>query len=282
MRKIIFLDIDGTLTMPVNHVPRSARDACAAARKAGCLLFLCTGRAMTEIPPVVSSIGFDGIVSSGGARIHLNGELIYTASFQKSDMEQIAAFLDGREIAFTYECPGLVVASRFFYAYYDKLARRGLKNFLLAAAQRHFWKKFGIRDLSTAGDAWRGTVCKLVYLSDDTQNEEILKEIARRFGPLCEVFSGSIPGIPGGEIGPKGVHKGAAVELLARRLGADLQDVYAFGDSDNDRTMIAAAGHGIAMGNATPSLKAIACGVTDRADRDGLAKGFKKYGLIPE
>jgi len=218
-------------------------------------------------------------VSSGGARIHLNGEVIYSAAFKREDMEQIAAFLDGRGIAFTYECPGIIVASRYFYAYYDKMAHSGLRGFLAALAHRHFWKKFGIQEKPEEG-AWRDAVCKLVYVAGKGDAEGLLEEITRRFGPICEVFSGSIPGMEGGEISPKGVHKGAAVEFTAKRLGVDLSDVYAFGDSDNDRTMIAAAGHGIAMGNAAESLKAIAGEVTDRVDRDGLAKAFKKHGLV--
>ncbi|MCB9992089.1 MAG: HAD family hydrolase [Hyphomicrobiaceae bacterium] len=60
------------------------------------------------------------------------------------------------------------------------------------------------------------------------------------------------------EIGPTGVSKGAALRALCRVADFDLANVAAIGDSENDLSMIAAAGHGVAMGNAIPAVKAAA------------------------
>jgi len=54
----------------------------------------------------------------------------------------------------------------------------------------------------------------------------------------------------------------------------------AFGDAQNDESMIRAVGYGIAMGNAVDSLKEIAFDVTDDCDSDGIAKALYKY--LPE
>ena len=53
-----------------------------------------------------------------------------------------------------------------------------------------------------------------------------------------------------------------------RGLGA--ADVCAVGDERNDLTMIAAAGLGVAMGNAHESLRDVADWTTGPADADGL------------
>lgn len=51
--------------------------------------------------------------------------------------------------------------------------------------------------------------------------------------------------------------------------------IVAVGDEANDVEMIAGAGLGIAMGNATPSLKAVADAVTADHDHDGLAQALE-------
>jgi hydroxymethylpyrimidine pyrophosphatase-like HAD family hydrolase len=53
------------------------------------------------------------------------------------------------------------------------------------------------------------------------------------------------------------------------------EQVIAVGDEANDAEMIASAGLGIAMGNATPELKALADQVTRGHDQDGLAEALE-------
>ncbi|MCO5533671.1 HAD hydrolase family protein, partial [Enterococcus faecium] len=48
-KKIIFLDVDGTLCDDAGNVPESARQAITAAHKKGHEFFLCTGRSKAEI-----------------------------------------------------------------------------------------------------------------------------------------------------------------------------------------------------------------------------------------
>lgn len=69
-QKIIFLDIDGTLTESgSNEVPESAAWAAEQARKQGHYVFLCTGRNYDMLLPLLK-YEFDGIVgSSGGCQI---------------------------------------------------------------------------------------------------------------------------------------------------------------------------------------------------------------------
>lgn len=43
MKKIIFLDVDGTIVDYDNHIPDSAKIAIQQSRKHGHLVFLCTG-----------------------------------------------------------------------------------------------------------------------------------------------------------------------------------------------------------------------------------------------
>jgi hydroxymethylpyrimidine pyrophosphatase-like HAD family hydrolase len=83
-----------------------------------------------------------------------------------------------------------------------------------------------------------------------------------------------------GEISPIGVNKGLGVTKVLEFFGADRSNSYGFGDGDNDRPLLQACEHSIAMGNADPELKAIADYITAPVDQDGLALAFKHFGLI--
>lgn len=108
---------------------------------------------------------------------------------------------------------------------------------------------------------------KVVALSSD---EGLLRSIANRVMAACpdvEVTSSWCDNI---EIMPRGITKGRALTALAVRLGIPMSDVMALGDSDNDISMLSAAGVSVAMGNASDRVKAAAKYVTGRNDAFGL------------
>ena len=70
----------------------------------------------------------------------------------------------------------------------------------------------------------------------------------------------------------KSVSKGSALLRLCEMLGVDPAQTVAFGDEENDRPMLRAAGLGVAMGNAVPEIKAEADAVTSSNEEDGVAK----------
>lgn len=91
-------------------------------------------------------------------------------------------------------------------------------------------------------------------------------------GPARDAFFAEVEGAAlamdcgGGaiELTAPGAGKLAAVAFLAGRLGLTLQDVMAIGDSGNDAALLAAAGLGVAMGNAPAHVQQAARAVTGR------------------
>lgn len=72
------------------------------------------------------------------------------------------------------------------------------------------------------------------------------------------------------EFMPPHANKGAALRLVAERLGVDIADTVAFGDGNNDIPLLEAAGLGIAVGNAKDKLKAVAKRVIGHHDDDSV------------
>jgi hydroxymethylpyrimidine pyrophosphatase-like HAD family hydrolase len=63
-------------------------------------------------------------------------------------------------------------------------------------------------------------------------------------------------------------------------LGVARDEVIAFGDSHNDLDMLEFAGVGVAMGNASAEVKALADLITDSNEDDGIATALERLGVI--
>lgn len=73
------------------------------------------------------------------------------------------------------------------------------------------------------------------------------------------------------EFVPKGVNKGVGLTRLAGQLGIRLEETAAIGDSENDISMLRAAGLSAAMGNASDDVRAAADMTVPTCDEDGMA-----------
>lgn len=82
------------------------------------------------------------------------------------------------------------------------------------------------------------------------------------------------------EFTAKGVDKGSALTIAMNKLGIKPEECIAFGDAENDISMLKFAGISIAMANGQEAVKNIATEVTDDNEHDGIAKALYKY--IPE
>lgn len=81
------------------------------------------------------------------------------------------------------------------------------------------------------------------------------------------------------EILPANVSKGEALKVLMDYLNLPIQSAIAIGDHFNDIEMIKAAGIGVAVNNAIPSLKEYADAIVPSNIQHGVAKAIYKYCL---
>jgi len=109
-------------------------------------------------------------------------------------------------------------------------------------------------------------ISKILFAADEVPNLTALRAALPAEYSVCVTDRGCL-----GHIMAPGVSKALALAALLERVGLSLGAVLAFGDDHNDLELIAAAGTGVAMGNAIPDLKAVAAHVTDTNDNDGVA-----------
>ncbi|MCF0115924.1 MAG: HAD hydrolase family protein, partial [Erysipelotrichaceae bacterium] len=83
-----------------------------------------------------------------------------------------------------------------------------------------------------------------------------------------------------GDLGPSGITKKHAIEVLLDYLGADQKDTISFGDAKIDLSMFELCAYNVAMGNGGPEIKEAADYITTDVDEDGLYNAFKYLKLI--
>ena len=79
------------------------------------------------------------------------------------------------------------------------------------------------------------------------------------------------------EFTAKGVDKAKALDTVLIPMGYKKEEMMAFGDAQNDKSMVEYVGLGVAMGNASDELKAVANEITDTNNNDGIAKAIMKH-----
>ncbi len=274
-QKLIFLDIDGTLTEPGKNVPpQSAVDAVQKARGKGHKVVLCSGRNYGMLFPVLQ-FGFDGLVASAGGYIEYKGQVVYDCPMTP---EQQTRVLDVFKESGIYRTIG-----GKNHSYTDE----GFKEFLAENMQSKAnsellrWRiqienELDIRPMSEYdGEPIYG----MAFMSRGAKRLEKPMQILQEEFDFC-IQDADTCGIVNGELSSKAFDKGSAVKRLCEFLGISKEDTIAFGDSMNDLEMLLAVEMGVCMANGSPSLLKIADMVCPSVTEDGLYAAFEKLKLL--
>lgn len=274
-QKLIFLDIDGTLTEPGKNVPPpSAVDAVCRARGKGHKVVLCSGRNYGMLFPVVQ-YGFDGLIASAGGYIEYDSQVVYDCPMTSQQQTKVMDIFKESGIYRT-------IGGRN-HSYTDE----GFKEFLAENTQSEAnsellrWRiqienELGIYPMSEYdGEPIYG----MAFMSRGAERLKKPMQILQEEFDFC-IQDEDACGIVNGELSSKDFDKGKAVERLCDFLSISKENTIAFGDSMNDLEMLQAVEIGVCMANGSPSLLKIADMVCPSVTEDGLFKAFQKLELF--
>ena len=82
------------------------------------------------------------------------------------------------------------------------------------------------------------------------------------------------------DIVPADSGKTRGIDVVLKHFGIKWEEVFAFGDGDNDYDMLKKAGKGFAMKDSSIRLLNGDFEVTDSVDKDGVVKMLRKYSVL--
>ncbi|MBL6010283.1 HAD family phosphatase [Bacillus halotolerans] len=277
--KLIAIDLDGTLLNSKHQVSSENENALRQAQRDGIEVVVSTGRAYFDVVSIFEPLGIKTwVISANGAVIHdPDGRLYHSETIDKKRAYDILSWLESENYYYEVFTDSAIYTPQNGRQLLDvELDRVKSANpeadlsVLMQAAEVQY---------SQSGFAYIDTFQEL--FEEDKQIDfynilgfsffkEKLEAGWQRYQEdkdLTLVSSAD----HNFELSSKKASKGQALERLAKRLNIPMNETVAVGDSLNDRSMLEAAGKGVAMGNAREDIKAIADAVTLTNDEHGVA-----------
>ncbi|GAA0086485.1 Cof-type HAD-IIB family hydrolase [Clostridium sp. CTA-7] len=279
-KKLIFIDVDGTLCDLAGEVPKSAREAIQEARDNGHLVYICTGRSKPEINDDIESIGFDGMICAGGGYVEVDGETLMHRKMPEEFVIRLIEYFNKYDIAYYIESnDGLFGSLNCKDAILGQVTNGLNENSKAYEEAIEEIKWFNeILDKHKDKQIDYNNVNKISFISNGHPYEDVFNT----FNKDLELYHNTVPqfGPESGEVGIKGISKYTAIKFVIDYLNIDKSNTLAYGDGENDIEMFRCVSHGVAMENAKPKLLEIADEVTYSASNDGIYFSFKKNNLI--
>ena len=271
--KLIFLDIDGTLTPAgSNTPPESAMKAVRGAQAKGHKIFLCTGRNPAMLAPVLA-LGFDGAVAGAGGYVFTNDEVLFDCPMKKEAFETGMRLLKENGVFRTIEARDATWGDEDLG---DFLAQAGEGNSELVRWRKALAEQLNILPMK---DYDGSPIYKIVFMCrEGKQLEPARRALEKDYNFVVQDVAAH--NCLNGELINRKFDKGKGVRIVAEHYGIDLKDTIGFGDSMNDLEMTETVGYSVCMANGSPALQEKSDLVCPAVDEDGLYKAFEQLDLI--
>lgn len=271
--KLIFLDIDGTLTVPGENIPPdSALRAIRATQAKGNKVFLCTGRNYAMLKPLLV-YGFDGMVAGAGGYVTVGDEVIFDCPMTEEETRTALDSLHRNGVFCTLETKDVTYGDENLG---DFLAGQSGGNSEIERWRKALSEQLDIHPMNEYDGA---PAYKVVIMCTEMKQLDEAKSL------LEKDYNFVIQDVPAhgclnGELINRKYDKGRGILRICEHLGIPVSDTYGFGDSMNDLEMTETVAVSVCMENGSPELKKRSDMVCPSVTEDGLYKAFEELELI--
>lgn len=270
--KLIVMDMDGTLLTSEKKISDKTRQSLIDTQQKGNKLVLASGRVKSRLDEFAILLKMDQFE---GYLIEANGSCIYRYNEQSREIIREMSKAEVKEI-YTYmktefsSHEVIIMADVNAYIYLPE-GKKGSGYFNMNNMESLKNREiFYLKDEDEI-DGIKETIFKICTF-DSPENINVMASKVEK--DLSHIYWSGRTMPYWLEILPKEVSKGNALLKLIEEIGIDKKDVYAFGDGENDISMLK-VGHGIAMANAIDTVKEECDEHTLSNDEDGISVYLK-------
>lgn len=274
--KAIVLDLDGTLLNEQKLMTTRTKEKLIEAQKKGIKVVLASGRPMSGMLHLAEELEMD---QYEGYLVSYNGSIVYDVKTKEIIFDQgvsveithkILDHLEQFDVLPMIESNGIMYVKDAFFDI-DYPIPSGRTHIVEYEARGGNFKINEVEDLKTVVNQ---PINKILIAGNPTYLEENYEAMKAPFTPQTTIaFSAPFYF----EYTDKGINKARALNEFLPKLGIEAENVIAFGDGENDRSIIEYAGIGVAMGNAVQEILDIADEVTNTNDEDGIAEMLNRF-----
>jgi Cof subfamily protein (haloacid dehalogenase superfamily) len=265
-------DLDGTLLDPAGNISTRSLLLLRQLAGLGLEIVLASGRMTARVSPFATELGFPiTLIAYNGAE---------TLQGQATDWTSIATRPISRQTRdAVFE---LCRTRKHFLNIYADGKLHGYHPDGLFTASHIYQAQTGAtysalhRELESVP---KDAIAKLLVVETPEIRNRLFQEWSPLLSSHCSVAKSNPEYL---ELMNLGVSKGSALQTWLGTKGLTAQGLIAFGDADNDKEMLELAGLGIAMGNATPGLRAVCTRVSPWTNaEDGVARELAALFNLP-
>jgi len=265
MKKILVLDIDGTLTNSSKNITPKTLEALYAAMDRGTKIVLASGRPTPGLRRYETELG---LKNREGLLLSFNGAKITDCKTGRTLYEKV---LDSKVLKIIHEEVEDMNVGMLTYDPYGIVTDSPIDKYMRIESRINGLEIRSVPDLVEYVDF---PVNKCLLTAQDNEARLCMEYLQDKYGELASIYRSEPYFV---EIMPKNVDKAATLSKLCGLLGVTREDLVCCGDGYNDVSMIKYAGVGVAMGNARKEVLEVADFVTGTNDEDGLVTVVEKY-----
>ena len=276
--KAVFFDIDGTLVNDRKSVLKSTKEAIKIVKDQGVLVGVATGRGPFFVKDLMDDLDLDFAVTYNGQYIFNKERVLFASPIDKRSLRQVIAYAKENRKEIAMGTRQDVIGSRimsFGLSPLSQLVSRFVPKFLTRTVS-HSFNRMVSKALPQKEADLLDLINQPIYQVLMLMTPEESNQAASEFEYLK--FTRSNPFAA--DIINQGNSKLEGIRRVGKEYGFDLNQVMAFGDSDNDLEMLAGVGMSVAMGNGSSSVKEVAKHITTSNQEDGIHKALEHFGVL--
>lgn len=266
---LIALDLDGTLLDSHKCLSERNRQALLRCAQMGIQIVPATGRAVDGIVSSVRELpGVNYAITTNGAAVAdvANGRSLKRCTLSNDKALEIIDIIKTYNVMYDPYVEGRGISQPEFIEHMEEYGLSPVMQSMVLATRDV------VPDIYRHVAECRKDVEKInIYVSNLEDREPLREKLS---GVEGIVISSSL--YNNLEINAEGATKGNALMWLAEYLGINCSKTMAFGDGENDITMLKAAGIGVAMENGLEEAKSAADEITLTNDKDGVAIAIER------